>query len=399
MTPIPVALLGYGNSARTFHLPFVKSLPDQFQLHVVLQRPRPEGSTSPNAALDLPDVQVVPDIDAALSALPEGGLVIITTNNASHFPYAEKALKANMHVLVEKPVAVHEDEVHKLAELAHSVGKVCTVYQNRRFDGDYLTLKSLIKHQGGPNPSALGVPTYYESRFDRFRPIAKGGWRESVDPETEGGGMLWDLGAHLVDQTVSLFGAPESVFGLVQNQRGQGPENVDDDWLAVLTYPPRDPPKEETFAPGQRLGELRAVLGSTCLSAHTDAEQSRFRVEGTLGSYVKKGTDPQEVQLKLGWTPATHPDAFGSYPSDAPSSLRFAQLTTSQPNEEVSGSNPPKLAVASIPTLPGRYIDLYTNLAETICAVNAAPNAEEAASIVDKLLDIKLEHVATQVHC
>lgn len=207
--------------------------------------------------------------------------------------------------------------------------------------------------------------------------------------------MLWDLGAHLVDQAVALFGAPESVFGMVQNQRGQGPENVDDDWLAVLTYPPGDAPTEETFAPGRRLGALRAVLGSTCLSAHTDAEQSRFRVEGTLGSYVKKGTDPQEGQLKLGWTPATHPDVFGMYASDAPSSLRLAQLTTSQPNQEVPGTNPPKLAVASIPTLPGRYIDLYTNLAETICAVNAAPNVEEAASIVDKLLDIKLEHVAT----
>ena len=130
MSPIPVALLGYGNSARTFHLPFVKSLPDQFQLHVVLQRPRPEGSTSPNATLDLPDVQVVPDIDAALSALPEGGLVIITTNNASHYPYAEKALRAKMHVLVEKPVAIHEDEVDKLAQLARSVRKVCTVYQS-----------------------------------------------------------------------------------------------------------------------------------------------------------------------------------------------------------------------------------------------------------------------------
>lgn len=130
MTPIPVALLGYGNSARTFHLPFLKSLPQRFRLEVVLQRTRPEGSTSPNAALDLPNVQVVPDIDAALNILPEGGLVIITTDNASHFPYAEKALRAKQHVLVEKPVAVNEQQVDELDQLARTMGRVCTVYQS-----------------------------------------------------------------------------------------------------------------------------------------------------------------------------------------------------------------------------------------------------------------------------
>lgn len=130
MTPIPVALLGYGNAARTFHLPFLRALPEHYHLEVVLQRPRREGSTSPNAALDFPHVQVVPDLDTALAALPDGGLVIVTTDNASHFPYAQKALQANKHVLVEKPVALHEREVDALAQLARSMGKVCTVYQS-----------------------------------------------------------------------------------------------------------------------------------------------------------------------------------------------------------------------------------------------------------------------------
>lgn len=257
-----------------------------------------------------------------------------------------------------------------------------------------MTLKSLLESHIPSHPSALGLPTYFESRFDRFRPIAKGGWRENVDPETEGGGTLWDLGAHLVDQAVALFGAPETVFGMVRNQRGQGPENVDDDWLAILTYTPVVPVKGDSFAPEKKLGGLRIVLGATCLSTHVDAEQPRFRVEGTLGSYVKKGTDPQETQLKLGWTPQSHPDTFGLYDDNAPASLRLARLTTSLPEQEVSATNPPKLAVSDIPILPGRYIDLYNNLADTINAANAAPNHEEATVAINRLLSVKLNQVS-----
>lgn len=239
----------------------------------------------------------------------------------------------------------------------------------------------------------LGLPTYWESRFDRFRPIAKGGWRESVNPETEGGGMLWDLGSHLVDQVVSLFGAPETVFGTLRNQRGQGPDDVEDDWLAILTYPPSHPLPGDAFAPGTKLGGLRIVLGATCLSTHIDAEQPRFRVEGTHGSFVKKGTDPQETQLKLGWTPRSHPDTFGIYDEKAPASLRLARLTTSPAGQEASASNQPKVMASDIPILPGRYIDLYINLADTIRMV-ATSTPEAAAEAIHKHLSVKLEHVS-----
>lgn len=207
--------------------------------------------------------------------------------------------------------------------------------------------------------------------------------------------MLWDLGAHLVDQVVALFGPPETIFGTLRNQRGQGPPEVDDDWMAILTYPSSHPLPGDAFAPGTRLGGLRVVLGATCLSTHTDAQQPRFRVEGTHGSYIKTGTDPQEGQLKLGWTPRTHPDTFGVYAENEPAALRLARLTTSQvDSEEVTAAKPPKLAVGEIPILPGRYIDLYTNLGKTILAADQSASPKDAADTIAQRLAISLEQVS-----
>jgi len=267
---------------------------------------------------------------------------------------------------------------------------------DRRFDGDFLTVKALLSDVSPTQPSALGTPTYFESRFDRFRPIAKGGWREEVDPDEEGGGMLWDLGAHLVDQVVSLFGPPQTVFGIVRNQRGQGNTAVDDDWISILSYPATHPLPGDEFAPGTRLAGLQVIVGSTCLSTHMEAEQPRFRIEGTRGSYVKYGKDPQEAQLKRGWTPISHGDAFGVYEGQDPTSLKMGRLTTSAPPvEPVTAANPPSLATRDIPTLPGTYLYLYQNLADTIItSTAAAARGENASKIIDSMLSIKLQEVA-----
>ncbi|PWZ01908.1 NAD(P)-binding protein [Testicularia cyperi] len=382
--PIPVSVIGFGNSARTFHLPFVQALPELFTLHSIQQRPRTEASSSssPNASTLFPSVTILPDFDAVLASLPKNGLIIITTTNDTHFPFAKKALEAGFNVLVEKPVATNEADVQALIDLQNSTGKLCAVYQNRRFDGDFLTIQSLLADKGS-EPSALGVPTYFESRFDRFRPIAKGGWREEVDPDTQGGGMLWDLGSHLIDQALFLFGPPATVTGFVRNQRNQGAKAVDDDWLAILNYPESAPLPPSSPAAGSRIGGLRVSLGASCLSSHVDAEQPRFRVEGTRGSYEKRGTDPQENQLKLGWTPSSHREDFGVYDEQTdPATIRLGRLTTMvrsdedlslpAPGSAASAPKQPQLSVASIPTLPGRYIDLFANVANTINAVKAA---------------------------
>ena len=210
-----------------------------------------------------------------------------------------------------------------------------------------------------------------------------------------GGGTLWDLGAHLVDQVVTLFGPPESIFGLVRNQRNQGPLEVDDDWFAVLSYPRMNPLPGDAFAPGTRPGGLRVVLGATSLSAHLDPEQPRFRVEGTHGSYVKRGKDPQEGQLRRGWSPRTHAERFGLYEDSDSSAVRYGRLTISQTdNSPVTATSPPKLAASDIPTLPGSYVSLYINMADAIRAAEAANCPEAATQAIDKILAIKLNEVA-----
>ncbi|KAN0060454.1 hypothetical protein ACQY0O_007784 [Thecaphora frezii] len=408
-TPIPVSVIGFGNSARTFHLPFILSLPHLFTLHSIQQRPRTasSSSSSPNASHLFPHVTVLPHLDAVLASLPQDGLVIITTTNHTHFPFAKRALEAGFNVLVEKPVATDESDVKQLVELQKKTGKVCAVFQNRRFDGDFLTIQSLLSAKGS-EPSALGVPTYFESRFDRFRPIAKGGWREEVDPEAQGGGMLWDLGSHLFDQVLYLFGPPESVTGFVRNQRNQGPAAVDDDWLALLHYPDSAPLPPSSPASGTRIGGLRVSLGATCLSTHVDAEQPRFRVEGTRGSYEKRGTDPQENQLKAGWSPKSHGDAFGAYDDAAdPPQVRYGRLTTCKASDDLptpvistgAGAGAavvkqPEIGVADIPTLPGRYIDLFINVADSINAARVAEaEGKERSEAIAKVSQVGVERV------
>lgn len=408
-SPIPVCVVGFGNSARTFHLPFVAALPQLFTLHSIQQRPRTaaNASSSPDASKLYPNVTVLPDFDSVLTSLPKNGLIIVTTTNDTHFPSAKRALEAGFNVLVEKPVATNEADVQTLIDLQQKTGKLCAVYQNRRFDGDFLTIQSLLADKGA-EPSALGVPTYFESRFDRFRPYAKGGWREEVDPDSQGGGMLWDLGSHLIDQALFLFGPPESVTGFVRNQRNQGPAAVDDDWLAILNYPSSAPLPPSSPASGSKIGGLRVSLGATCLSSHVDAEQPRFRIEGTRGSYEKRGTDPQENQLKLGWTPSSHPEEFGVYEDNEPDSIRLGRLTTMvRSDEDLSLPTPgagaaapkqPQLSVANIPTLPGRYLDLFANVAECI---NAAKQAEaqggDAAEAVRRVSLVGVERTLNAV--
>lgn len=200
--PIPVSVIGYGSSARTFHLPFVASLPERFILHSIQQRP---GSKSgPPASDAFPDVKIIPSFEEVISgpsALPKPGLLVITTANTTHYTFAKQALEAGYHVIVEKPITWNVAEAEDLVAISASRGLVCASFNNRRWDADFLTVKSLLAPPASSpgEPSALGTPTYYESRFDRYRPLSKGGWREESGFD-QGGGLLLDLGSHLADQ-------------------------------------------------------------------------------------------------------------------------------------------------------------------------------------------------------
>jgi predicted dehydrogenase len=205
--PISVAIIGYGNSARTFHIPFVLSLPDLFHLHTIQQRPN--SKSGPPASASHPNVRIAPTFESVFEgndgdgkgALPPKSLVIITTANETHNEFALKAMNAGHHVIVEKPAVLTVAGAESLVKVSQEKGLVCSAYQNRRLDSDFLTLRALLTspRNDPTQPSPIGQPTLMESRFDRYRPFSKGGWREEIKPE-KGGGMLWDLGAHLIDQ-------------------------------------------------------------------------------------------------------------------------------------------------------------------------------------------------------
>ncbi|KAJ2384084.1 hypothetical protein GGI23_007008, partial [Coemansia sp. RSA 2559] len=190
---ISVGVVGFGMSARVFHCPLI-SASDKYELSAVVER------HSENSKSVYPQVRIVRDIDALLD-LSDIDLVVVTTPNDTHVPYVRKALAAGKHCVVEKPFTVTENEAHELDLLAKKAGKVLSVFQNRRWDGDFLTVKALLAE------NVLGRVVEIESRFDRYRVFKKeNAWREAGD--FPGSGVLYDLGSHLFDQIVELYGTP-----------------------------------------------------------------------------------------------------------------------------------------------------------------------------------------------
>lgn len=193
---IKTAVIGHGFSAKTFHLPFLTILAD-FQISAI------SSSQGDAVAVNYPDATVYPTAeDLILNSDAE--LVIITSPNVTHFPLAKLALQQQKHVLLEKPFVTTVAEGEELIALAEQQDRLLTVYQNRRWDSDFLTLKMLIES------GKLGEIRYFSSHFDRFRPNKRDRWRELPGAGT---GIWYDLGPHLVDQTLCLFGMPQSLTG------------------------------------------------------------------------------------------------------------------------------------------------------------------------------------------
>jgi predicted dehydrogenase len=255
---IRIALIGYGYAARTFHAPLIRGTPD-LEL-AVISSSRPE-----RVHADLPGTPVVssPEEACARSSVE---LVVIATPNDTHVPIATSALRADKHVVVEKPLAPTLDDARALASLAHSRNRMLAVFQNRRWDGDFLALTDLVTR------AALGDLAHVESHFDRYRPIVLDRWRERAGM---GSGVWYDLGPHLVDQALQLFGVPDRVIASMAVQRPGAQSN---DWAhVVLEY-----------------SRLRVILHTSVLAA---APLPRFIAHGQTGSWIKYGLDPQERQL------------------------------------------------------------------------------------------------------
>lgn len=280
MQSLRVALIGFGNAGRIFHAPLISGVPG---LHLATV-----SSSKPQTVLaEWPDVRVVANPQAAFDD-PAVDLVVIATGNESHYPLARLALQAGKHVVVDKPCTVTLAQTNDLLQLAQSVGKVLTVFQNRRFDADFLALQQVLER------GDLGRIVHFESHFDRYRPVVPDRWREQDLP---GSGLWFDLGSHLVDQALQLFGMPEDLLLDTAVQRDGA--QVNDYFHAQLRY--------QHTHPG-----LRVVLHASAL---VPTLGPRFVVHGTRGSFVKYGLDGQEDALKAGARP--HLDDLQNWGKDA----------------------------------------------------------------------------------
>ena len=343
---VKVGIVGYGYASATFHAPLIESV-SGLELSAV--------ATSQPAKLraDWPAVEVC-DTPQALIARPDIDLVVIPTPNETHHPLAAQALDAGKHVVIDKPFTLNVAEARDLIGRAERAGRLLSVFHNRRWDADFLTLKGVLES------GQLGRITHFESHFDRYRPVVRDRWRESGAP---GSGLWYDLGPHLLDQALQLFGRPHSlVLDLARERDGA---LADDSFHAVLRCQ----------------GGVRVVLHASALVAR---QGPRFAVHGTQGSFIKFGLDTQEEALKSGRRPAGAD--WGVDPHAATLSLAAGDGVVD----------------SLVPCLPGDYTRYYAGVRDAV--LHGAPNpvpAEEALQVIECIefgLDSARSARVLQVH-
>lgn len=273
---IRVGLIGFGFVSKTFHAPLLLET-DGYEITAV------SSSRPGDVSVVLPNVDVVSD-PKELATHPDIDLVVVASPNETHAPLAEAAMRAGKNVVVDKPFTITVAEARHLAAVAKENKVLLSIFQNRRWDSDFLTVQNAIRED------LLGRVVLFESRIDRYRPDVRDRWREKPGP---GAGLLYDLGPHLIDQTLVLFGIPDSVQATLAKQRRGG--KTDDFFQLVLRY-----------------GEMVATLGAGSLVSGGSA---RFAVHGDRASVVKQKPDIQEDQLRAGLLPGT--PGWGLDPDDA----------------------------------------------------------------------------------
>jgi predicted dehydrogenase len=285
-----VGLLGYGLAGEFFHAPFITAT-EGLEIAAVVTS-NPERARAASAAH--PGARMVASAEELWAMADELDVVVVATPNRTHVPLARAALEAGLAVVVDKPIAATAAEGRALVAEAERRGAMLTVYQNRRWDGDILTVRRLVAE------GELGEVARFESRFERWRPVAKPGWRQRPDP-AEAGGLLFDLGSHLIDQALLLFGPAARVYAELDRRTPGG--EVDDDVFVALTH-----------ASG-----VRSHLWMSSMAAQ---HGPRLRVLGSRAAYTKWGLDPQEAALKRGERPGRpgwgeeDPSAWGTLGAD-----------------------------------------------------------------------------------
>lgn len=280
MKQLHTAFVGYGPGGRIYNAPILSSVPG-FKVSKILT------STSENikaATSDFPEAEVVKDIPEILED-PSIQLVILVLPNHLHYSFGKQVLEAKKHLLIEKPFTTHVREANELINLAHLNNLILSVNHNRRWDSDFRTVKKIVEN------NLLGRVVEYEAHFDRFRNEIKPGWKE--EKELPGNGTLYDLGSHLIDQALHLFGLPKEVFADIRIQRDHA--KVPDSFELLLFYP-----------------QLKVTLKAGTLIKE---KGPTYSIHGTKGSFVKYGADVQEEALKNGKNPQNSSD-WGREPQE-----------------------------------------------------------------------------------
>jgi len=301
-----VGLVGYGFAGKVFHAPVIRAV-EGLRLTTIVRR---HGAPDPPFS----DVDVVRSVDDLLTRAID--LVVIATPNTSHHPIAKQCLLAGRHVVIDKPLTTTVAEAEELVQLGNEKRRVLSAYQNRRYVGDFVTLRKLLSE------GVLGRVTIFESHFDRFRPdLRPGAWREQPQP---GSGLWFDLGAHLLDQALVLFGIPQALAADLRVER-EGAA-ADDAFDVTLHYP-----------------YMRALLRASMLAV---SPGPTFAVHGTKGSFIKYGVDPQEEALRSGRTPDESP--WDSEPLEM-----HGKLTTPE-------------GTRTVPTISSSFTQYYENVRDAI---------------------------------
>jgi len=335
---IDVGVVGFSLGGRAFNAPIIHAVPG-LRLAAIVERSR-------SSAREIyPDAKIVRDIEELL-AIKSISLVAIATPNETHFPFAKRCLEAGRHVFADKPFTSTLAEALELVALARKHDRVLTVYQDRRFDGDFRTVQELLAR------GSLGKIVRFESAFDRCRPqIRTNSWKEKPAP---GSGVFFDLGPHLVDQALQLFGPPEHVLADIRIER-EG--SLTEDAFDVTLY----------YKNG-----LRAILTASMLAPDP---RPHYRIQGTRGAYVKHTLDPQEALLR-----ADHPatgDDWGVEPE-----RDWGTMTLWGDGE---------LAHAKVPTLRGDYRDFYAQVRDAIEGRAIPPVTPEQALRLMYTLELCVE--------
>lgn len=343
--PLNVAVVGYGLSAKVFHIPLVQALPEEYKLYGIVQRsPKPDD----DASKDHPDAKVWHSVDEVY-ADPEVDVVVISTIPETHFSMCKASLEAGKNVVVEKPFVPTAKEADELVNIAKKSGKLLTVYQNRRWDSDYLTLRKVMAE------GLLGDIAEFETHYDRHRPDPPPDTWKAKDKV--GHGSLFDLGTHTLDQVYHSFGMPQKVTGIVWNQRRSVEGGAPDSHTVLLQYP----------------GMLVTVHAGV---VSPEEEQMRYWVRGTKGSFRKGHVDVQEDQLKAGLRPGDK--GFGVDPES-----NYGTLTT-----VVDG----KPKAKKYPTVqPATYVEYYHQFAKALHGEGEVPVKPEDSRDVLKIIEAALQ--------